>query len=172
MPLPRASTRAPKAIPFTLIGVDDRQHSLSDYADRRAVAVIFSCNHCPYVRAWEDRMVQIQAHYAAKSVQLIAINANDATKYPDDSFPKRKERAKEKGSISRICTMRLRKSPGHTGQNGCQRCSCSIRVASCGIMGPSTTTTRIRTLSSSTIYDRRWMPCWQVRIHRSLRRHR
>ena len=86
-----------KVIPFTLPGVDDRQHALTDYADKEAVVVIFSCNHCPYVRAWEDRMVQIQADYAGRGVQLIAINANDAKKYPDDSFPKMKERAREKG---------------------------------------------------------------------------
>jgi peroxiredoxin len=85
-----------KAIPFTLLGIDDKQHSLADYAEKNAVAIIFSCNHCPYVRAWEDRTVQIQAEYASKGVQLITINANDASKYPDDSFPKMKERAKEK----------------------------------------------------------------------------
>lgn len=85
------------AIPFNLPGVDDRQHALADYADKQAVAVIFSCNHCPYVRAWEDRMVQIQADYASQGVQLIAINANDAQKYPDDSFPRMKERARDKG---------------------------------------------------------------------------
>jgi peroxiredoxin len=86
-----------QSIPFTLPGVDDKQHALADYADKEAVAVIFSCNHCPYVRAWEDRMVQIQADYAGKGVQLIAINSNDARKYPDDSFPKMKGRAREKG---------------------------------------------------------------------------
>ncbi|GAB4517211.1 MAG: thioredoxin family protein [Anaerolineae bacterium] len=86
-----------KAIPFRLKGVDDQLHALDDYADRQAVVVIFSCNHCPYVRAWEDRMVQIQADYADKGVQLIAINANDATKYPDDSFENMKIRAQEKG---------------------------------------------------------------------------
>lgn len=86
-----------QSIPFALPGVDDKQHALADYADKEAVAVIFSCNHCPYVRAWEDRMVQIQTDYADKGVQLIAINANDARKYPDDSFPKMKERAREKG---------------------------------------------------------------------------
>ena len=84
-------------IPFTLPGVDHRQHALTDFDDKQAIAVIFSCNHCPYVRAWEDRMVQIQADYAAKGVQLIAINANDARKYPDDSFSKMKDRAEEKG---------------------------------------------------------------------------
>ena len=82
--------------PFSLAGTDDQQHSLDDYGDSEAVAVIFSCNHCPYVRAWEDRMVQIQADYAAKGVQLIAINANDAVQYPADDFPSMKQRASEK----------------------------------------------------------------------------
>ena len=65
-----------KAIPFSLPGVDDQEHSLADYTDKKAVVVFFTCNHCPYVRAWEDRMVQLQAEYAAKGVQLIAINSN------------------------------------------------------------------------------------------------
>ncbi len=85
-----------KAIPFKLLGVDDKIHSLGDYPSKNAVGVIFSCNHCPYVRAWEDRMVQIQGDYAGKGFQLIAINSNDETKYPDDSFPKMKERARER----------------------------------------------------------------------------
>ena len=86
-----------KAIPFSLPGVDDQEHSLADYTEKDAVVVFFTCNHCPYVRAWEDRTVQLQADYAARDVQLIAINSNDARKYPDDSFPKMKERAAEKG---------------------------------------------------------------------------
>jgi len=85
-----------KAIAFKLPGVDDRVHSLGEFAGQNGIAVIFSCNHCPYVRAWEDRMVQIQSDYAEKGVQLVAINANDDDKYPDDSFLKMKERAKEK----------------------------------------------------------------------------
>ena len=86
-----------QAIAFDLPGTDDKRHALADYAGKEAVAVIFSCNHCPYVRAWEDRMVQIQSDYADKGVQLVAINSNDAGKYPDDSFPKMKERAGERG---------------------------------------------------------------------------
>ena len=86
-----------QAIAFDLPGTDDKQHALADYADKAAVAVIFSCNHCPYVRAWEDRMVQIQSDYADKGVQLVTINSNDANKYPDDSFSKMKERVGEKG---------------------------------------------------------------------------
>ncbi|NDJ85913.1 MAG: thioredoxin family protein [Chloroflexi bacterium] len=85
-----------EAIAFSLPGVDDQTYSLADYADKEAVAVIFSCNHCPYVRAWEDRMVQIQAEYASRGVQLVAINANDAQKYPDDSPASMRVRAEEK----------------------------------------------------------------------------
>lgn len=82
---------------FSLPGVDDKAHSLLDYGDKDAIAVIFSCNHCPYVRAWEDRMVEIQRDYMDKGVQLIAINSNDARKYPEDGFDQMKKRAKEKG---------------------------------------------------------------------------
>jgi AhpC/TSA family protein len=55
-----------------------------------------SCNHCPYVKAWEDGMVQIQADYGPKGAQLLVINTNDAQAFPADSFPKMQERAKEK----------------------------------------------------------------------------
>jgi peroxiredoxin len=86
-----------RAVPFSLIGVDDRTHSLADYAEKPVLVVIFSCNHCPYVRAWEDRMVALQAEYAARGVQFLVINANDPAKYPEDDFPSMKRRAAEKG---------------------------------------------------------------------------
>jgi peroxiredoxin len=86
-----------KAVPFELPGVDDRRHALADYSDKEAIAVVFTCNHCPYARAWEDRLIDIQADYAGRGVQLVAISANDAKKYPDDSFPRMKERSEEKG---------------------------------------------------------------------------
>jgi peroxiredoxin len=86
-----------KLIPFDLEGVDGLTHSSADYTDHKALAVIFSCNHCPYARAWEERLVQIQADYAAHGVQLVAVSANDAEKYPQDSLPAMKARAAEKG---------------------------------------------------------------------------
>jgi peroxiredoxin len=86
-----------KAVPFELPGVDDSNHALADYADKEAIGVVFTCNHCPYARAWEDRLIKIQASFADRGVQLVAISANDAKKYPDDSFPKMKERSEEKG---------------------------------------------------------------------------
>ena len=83
-------------IPFMLPGVDDKEHSLTDYAGAEVLAVIFSCNHCPYVLAWEDRMIQIQADYMDKGVRFVAINSNDVSKYPADSFPNMKRHAAEK----------------------------------------------------------------------------
>ncbi len=87
-----------KAPDFSLPGVDGSTVSLADlFHDHRAVVVIFSCNHCPYVRAWEDRMVAIQRDYTGQHVTLVAINPNDTTRYPDDDMEHMKVRAAEKG---------------------------------------------------------------------------
>lgn len=82
---------------FNLPAVDGQDYSLTSFADKQAVVVIFSCNHCPYVVASEDRMIKLQADYAAQGVQLVAINPNDEVKYPADNFAAMKVRAAEKG---------------------------------------------------------------------------
>ena len=61
------------------------------------LAVVFSCNHCPYVKDYEGRMVEIQRDYAPRGVQLVAINSNDDKSYPDDAYPEMVKRAKERG---------------------------------------------------------------------------
>ncbi|MGB3634224.1 MAG: thioredoxin family protein [Rubrobacteraceae bacterium] len=86
-----------EAISFRLPGVDGETHSLTDYAGKAAVAVVFTCNHCPYARAWEDRIVSIQSDYGSGGLQVLAINANDADKYTDDGFPQMQQRAEDKG---------------------------------------------------------------------------
>ena len=88
---------ADQAISFSLPGVDDKTHAMSDYSDKNAVAVIFTCNHCPYAQAWEGRLIAAQRDYADKGVQLLAIKANNAESHPGDSFDKMKERAQEQG---------------------------------------------------------------------------
>ncbi len=85
------------AVDFQLKGVDGKTHSLKSFSDKKAVVVVFSCNHCPYVQAYEDRMVQIQKDYSAKGVTLVAINSNDDSGYPEDSYPNMIKRAKERG---------------------------------------------------------------------------
>ena len=82
---------------FDLPGVDGKNHSLSSFKDKPILVIIFSCNHCPYVKDYENRMVSIQAEYASKGVQLVAINSNDDKAYPEDGFPQMIKRAKDKG---------------------------------------------------------------------------
>lgn len=82
---------------FRLRGTDDALHALGDFADQPILLVLFICNHCPYVRALEDRIVALHREYAGRGVQLVAINPNDPTRYPDDDLASMKARAREKG---------------------------------------------------------------------------
>lgn len=68
-----------------LKGVDGAIHGHSDYSTPILV-VVFSCNHCPYVQAYEDRMMAFQREYVAKGVQLVAVNSNEEKNYPEDSY--------------------------------------------------------------------------------------
>jgi peroxiredoxin len=82
---------------FNLPGTDNKTYGLASFPDAKAVCVVFSCNHCPYVQAYEDRFVALQKDYGAQGLQLLAINANDAVDYPEDNFEAMQVRAKEKG---------------------------------------------------------------------------
>ncbi len=84
-------------VDFSLKGVDGKTYGLKSFADKKAVVVVFSCNHCPYVQAYEARMVQLQQDYLPRGVTLVAVNSNDETGYPEDSFPNMVKRAKERG---------------------------------------------------------------------------
>jgi len=88
---------ATEAPAFDLPGVDGQQHSLDDYADKPVLAVVWSCNHCPYVQAWEGRMVSLQREFGDRGFELVAISSNDADNYPEDSFEAMKERATQQG---------------------------------------------------------------------------
>lgn len=61
------------------------------------LAVVFTCNHCPYAQAYEDRLIALANHFDEEGVQFVLINSNDADEYPDDSFEAMKIRYKEKG---------------------------------------------------------------------------
>ena len=82
--------------PFTgLKGVDGRPHSYSEFKDP-VLIVVFSCNHCPYVQAYEDRMMDFQRAYSAKGVQFVAINSNEEKNYPEDSYDEMVRRAQRR----------------------------------------------------------------------------
>lgn len=78
---------AQQAPSFALPGIDGREHTLESYGNADVLVLIQSCNHCPYVLAWEDRMKAIQSDYADRGVTLVAFNSNDASYKPADSFP-------------------------------------------------------------------------------------
>ncbi|MDA4123270.1 MAG: thioredoxin family protein [Thaumarchaeota archaeon] len=81
---------------FDLEGVDGNRSSLKSFSKSSALAIIFTCNHCPYSKAYEDRLIEIQRDYASKGVRLVAINSNDDKAYPEDSYPEMVKRAGEK----------------------------------------------------------------------------
>jgi peroxiredoxin len=82
---------------FDLPGVDGRSHTLDEYGDAPALVLVQSCNHCPYVQAWEGRLIAIQDEYADRGVRLAAISSNDADTHPEDSFEEMKARAAAQG---------------------------------------------------------------------------
>jgi len=85
-----------RLIPFSLKGTDGRTYRPEDFAQAKVFGVIFTCNHCPYARAWEDRLIRGQRDYANRGVRFILINSNDPVKVPDDSFDQMKVRAQAK----------------------------------------------------------------------------
>ncbi|HEV8152055.1 MAG TPA: thioredoxin family protein [Solirubrobacteraceae bacterium] len=62
-----------------------------------ATVVVFTCNHCPYALAWHDRLLDVARDYEARGVRLLAINPNDAVRYPRDSFEAMQERVRRDG---------------------------------------------------------------------------
>lgn len=90
-----------KAPDFNLIGVDEKYYSLDSFKDKKLLCVIFSCNHCPYVKAYEDRIISIQKDFE-NDLQIVAINSNDEVNYPEDSFEEMKKELKRKDLIFRI----------------------------------------------------------------------
>jgi peroxiredoxin len=82
---------------FALPGVDGADHALDDYTGAELLVLVQSCNHCPYVQAWEGRMIAIQDDYADRGVRLVAVSSNDARGYPEDSFPEMISRAAREG---------------------------------------------------------------------------
>jgi peroxiredoxin len=80
-----------------LLGTDGRRHGFAEFADRRALVLIFSSNRCPTAKAYAGRMVALQRDYRAAGVQLVAINSNDPHLYPDERYERMVERATEDG---------------------------------------------------------------------------
>ena len=75
-----------KAPDFSLRGTDGKTYTLDDVRGPKGTVVMFICNHCPYVKAIQDRLVRDFTELADAGVGAIAIMTNDPTEYPEDSF--------------------------------------------------------------------------------------
>ncbi|WP_435415696.1 thioredoxin family protein [Polaribacter aestuariivivens] len=82
---------------FKLKNIDNKMMSLSDFGEVKGYIIIFTCNTCPYSVANEDRIIALDKKYKAAGFPVVAINPNDPSVVPDDSFEKMQVRAKEKG---------------------------------------------------------------------------
>lgn len=85
-----------KARDFKLKNVDGKMLSMADYKDAKGFIVTFTCNTCPYSVAYEDRIIALHNKYAPKGYPVIAINPNDVTASPKDSYADMQQRAKDK----------------------------------------------------------------------------
>lgn len=80
-----------KAPSFRLPATDGKTYTLEELRGRNGTLVMFICNHCPYVQAVLDRIVRDARDLAALGIASVAISSNDASAYPEDSFPRMKE---------------------------------------------------------------------------------
>ena len=80
-----------------MVGVDGKDYTLEKINGEKGSLVIFSCVHCPYVKAWDERMAQLANHYAQEGIGVILINSNDPESYPADGPEGMKEQAKAQG---------------------------------------------------------------------------
>ena len=81
---------------FYLLGTDDKLYSLESFIDKKVLVIVFMCNHCPYVKAVLQRLIDLQNEFIDQDVQFIGINSNDTIKYPEDSMENMKKIMKEK----------------------------------------------------------------------------
>ncbi len=82
---------------FNLPNIDGKMVSMDDYKDAKGFIVVFTCNTCPYAKAYESRIMDLDKKYAGKGYPVIAINPNDIGQQPGDSMDEMKKRSSDKG---------------------------------------------------------------------------
>ncbi len=86
-----------EASDFKLKNIDGKMVSLSDFKTAKGFIVIFTCNHCPYAKKYEDRIIELDKKYKNQGYPVIAINPNDPNVQPEDGYRQMIDRAKQKG---------------------------------------------------------------------------
>lgn len=77
--------------------VDGKTVSINDVKGTKGTWVVFSCNHCPFAKAWEGRIMDLNKTYSAQGIGMIMINPNDPAAQPIDSYEEMQQRAKDRG---------------------------------------------------------------------------
>lgn len=86
-----------EATDFKLKNIDGKMVSLSDFKSAKGFIVIFTCNHCPYAKKYEGRIIELDKKYKDQGYPVIAINPNDPNVQPEDGYQQMIDRAKQKG---------------------------------------------------------------------------
>ena len=86
-----------KASDFKLKNINGEYVSLKDFTSAKGFIVVFTCNECPYAKAYQDRIIELDKEYKSKGYPVIAINPNDEEIASGDTFEAMKKRSKEKG---------------------------------------------------------------------------
>lgn len=81
---------------FQLKSVDGRTLALADYKNQKGLIVVFTSNHCPFSRAYEDRLMELDRKFSPQGYPVLAVMANDPIAYDEDSFENMKARAQTK----------------------------------------------------------------------------
>ena len=78
---------------FSLLNIDGKQVSLSNYPEAKGFIVVFTCNHCPFAALYPKRLNDMSEKYAKLGVPLIAISSTDTVTYEEDSYANMVEKA-------------------------------------------------------------------------------
>jgi hypothetical protein len=91
-------SKVPAAVAKTKMkSVDGKMVSIADVTGKAGTLVIFTCNHCPFAKDWEQRIVELANTYAGKGVGVMLVNANDPTTHAEDGFDEMQAHAKSRG---------------------------------------------------------------------------
>ena len=121
------------------IGRRQEEVARDDFESTLLLGVFFYCNHCPYAKAIEGRLIELDRDYQAKGFRFVAVSANDAATYPDDSFASMQNARANEAMVFRTSTTRRRRSPARSARSARRTSTFSIAIASSPTTAASTT---------------------------------
>ncbi len=85
-----------KATDFKLKNINNKLVAMSDFKDAKGIILVFTCNHCPFAKKYEKRIMELDKKFKSKGFPVVAISPNDPILVPEDNFENMQKRAKEK----------------------------------------------------------------------------